>query len=491
MTTISQFIPEAFTSEAYESLEAAQAQFKKDLLEFFPEVVPPPVVEPTSQLDSHGRVVFGWDVSGPAQADVDPKAQEEMQAIVGWAIGALRKDQERCDKVRILSLVDYGWFQEKEMQGMVEIVRKSKNLETFAITQGDATHNASYSAYIEPLWEALKQAPLLANLIANNGPIVSYKYDTFSPSLARLELANAQVDDTDGELPQGLKSLTLDYISGFNKAWFNPALFNNLETLRLRDVKAPEIEIITSAIKDFTATATKGPLTRLSLDLFFDWFGSMTPAPELAPAMIQLLAAFSAQLFPQLETLEMLSTPTPSFSAYINDTSKAVFILQPQTIENAIQVVETLSSLGATFPKLETLVLFFGPGDVLVTAQEHEPLLRTMLELLAPIKSLKRLVTNLVPSQAKLDTSASKAYFEGLPSLKHVSFRAKYDNVDDWKAYEKDGKAEGVPFLELIAEEDALVASSPVAGGATTGAPKVTPEPVAEDKTVGRAGDEL
>ncbi|SCZ95297.1 BZ3500_MvSof-1268-A1-R1_Chr11-2g03414 [Microbotryum saponariae] len=270
MSTISQqFIPEAFSSEAYESLEAAQAQFNRDLLEFFPEVKPPPVVEPTSQLDSHGRVVFGWDVSGPAQVDVDPKAQEEMQTIVGWAIEALRKDQERCDKVRILSLVDYGWFQEKEMQGMAEIVKKSKNLETFAITQGDTTHNASYSPYIEPLWEALKQAPLLAHLIANNGPIVPYKYETFSSSLARLELANAQVEDTDGELPAGLKSLTLDYISGFNKAWFNPAVFKNLETLRLRDVKAPEIEIITSAIKDFVATATKGPLTRLSLDLWF------------------------------------------------------------------------------------------------------------------------------------------------------------------------------------------------------------------------------
>ncbi|KDE09850.1 hypothetical protein MVLG_00248 [Microbotryum lychnidis-dioicae p1A1 Lamole] len=490
MSTISQFIPEAFSSEAYESLEAAQAQFNRDLLEFFPEVKPPPVVEPTSQLDSHGRVVFGWDVSGPARVDVDPKAQEEMQTIVGWAIEALRNDQERCDKVRILSLVDYGWFQEKEMQGMAEIVKKSKNLETFAITQGDTTHNASYSHYIEPLWEALKQAPLLAQLIANNGPIVPYKYETFSSSLARLELANAQVDDTDGELPAGLKSLTLDYISGFNKAWFNPAVFKNLETLRLRDVKAPEIEIITSAIKDFVATATKGPLTRLSLDLFFDWFGSITPAPELVPAMNELLSVVLATSFPHIDTLEMLSTPTPSSSAYINDTSKAVFLLQPQTIKNALQVIETLSNLGATYSQLETLVLFFGPGDVLVTAREHEPLLAKVLELLAPIKSLKKLVINLVPSQAKLDASAAKAYFDALPALEHVSFRAKYDNAHDWMAYKKDGKAEGVPFWELISEEDTLVANVAVADVAAEEAPK-TPEPAAEDKTVGRAGDEL
>lgn len=218
-----------------------------------------------------------------------------------------------------------------------------------------------YLDHIEDLWDSVMHASSLRTFIGAAGPMVPLRLDEFTPPLTGLDVAEYAIEENDGHLPPSMRQLALQFVD-FDDQWFGPELFDSLEILLLRNMQEPaletfilKLEVVSPTCRQscgsltlrqvFAALDRPAPLHTLSLHLYPAGFVFLQQQDFVL--LERLLAAFKPSSFPNLHTLEILSTP-----------GSDSFALSARTLASQVPKL---------FPRLKELKLCLGTGGTLLS----------------------------------------------------------------------------------------------------------------------------
>ncbi|KAK4046933.1 hypothetical protein OIV83_005724 [Microbotryomycetes sp. JL201] len=343
---------------------------------------------------------------------VDQDALDRLMLIVSGMLAELSQDPSRASLIKKIRLCEYSWFTQNEFELLKTIVKHCQHhLEHFQIarqhptttsfiTDQDAfcyltqslnseTTELGYAQHIQPFWDYLvRNTPALRLLSLRGGP--NADLNLTNCHLTQLDVMGYRFDsDTDGPLPLTLTAIKFVYVTGITASLFRPELFDSLQVLLVRAVDDLDVIQLTRIIQSFTATGRQSTLKSFSISI------NQHP-PELewmsSPLTLNtLLAAFTPHLFPQLTTIEILSTHTDG-----------------SMLTRALTLCRNLPTC---FPQVRDLTVLLGVhGSGLLSLKYAPKSVADFAECFAGMRDLDYLTMNIIDNLEPNDNEAKQFF---------------------------------------------------------------------------------
>ncbi|KAK4048982.1 hypothetical protein OIO90_005617 [Microbotryomycetes sp. JL221] len=349
-------------------------------------------------------VSFGTQIVVTVSEDdgeIDVDALDKLQRIVRDMLNELSRDQTRSKHIQTLRLCEYSWFAQSEFQLLTTVVKHCcHQLRDFQIALNSDTTQDTYIPHIEPFWQFLvDNCHQLSHLSGRGGPNVALQLS--HTRLTQLDMSGYRFESQDdGPLPLTLRAIKLTFVTGLTPSLFRPQLFDSLEVLLMRAMDEEDVVQMTRIVREYTATTDR----QSTLKSFSVSINATAPEWINSPLTLNsLLASFAPRTFPNLTTIEVLSTHADGFM-----------------LDRALTLCRNLPTC---FPQaIDVTVLLGVNGTGLLSLRYATRSVSEFAQCFAPMVNLRYLTMNILDGLQPDDVEAA-TYFRAIPNLQHLSLR--------------------------------------------------------------------